>query len=143
MPELAPAALPRSLHDRLGGGPAIAAVVERLYVRILADPQLAPFFATTDMAWLTRRQAQFLVEATGGPAGYAGRSMRAAHGGLSIESRHFDRAAAHLDAALADLDVPRPLAQDVLALITSLRSEVIADPKHVASRPSKRKENDQ
>ena len=33
-----------SLYERLGGPRAIFAAVEEFYVRVLDDPQLAPFF---------------------------------------------------------------------------------------------------
>ena len=31
-------------YDAIGGGPAVSAVVNDFYVRVLADPQLAPYF---------------------------------------------------------------------------------------------------
>ena len=55
-----------SLYERLGGKTAIAAAVEEFYVRVLADPELRPFFAKTNMKWLKTRQAQFLTQALGG-----------------------------------------------------------------------------
>jgi methyl-accepting chemotaxis protein len=114
-----------SLYERLGGNDAIVAAVERFYVHVLDDPLLKSFFATTNMAWLKKRQAQFLSQATGGPATYAGRSMRDAHARLAIEVRHFDRVAAHLGAALAELGVSRPLIEEVIEIVAPLKSEII------------------
>ena len=37
-----------SLYERLGGQPAIHAVVEGMYVKIFSDPELADFFRKTD-----------------------------------------------------------------------------------------------
>jgi methyl-accepting chemotaxis protein len=115
----------RSLYERLGGSAAITAAVDAFYVRVLADPLLRPFFTTTNMAWLKKRQVQFLSQATGGPVAYAGRSMRDAHANLGIQARHFDRVATHLSAALAELAVPRPLIQEVIALVATLETDLI------------------
>jgi len=38
----------QSLYERLGGVPAIAAVVDGMYVKIFNDPELSDFFKKTD-----------------------------------------------------------------------------------------------
>ena len=38
-----------SIYEQIGGPDAVAAAVERFYQRVLADPDLAPFFAGTDL----------------------------------------------------------------------------------------------
>lgn len=45
------------LYDRVGGRDAVAAVVELLYKKILADDGLNSFFTRTDMKRLKRHQA--------------------------------------------------------------------------------------
>ena len=114
-----------SLYERLGGEDAIVIAVEAFYERVLADPYLAPLFAQTDMRWLRTRQAQFLVQATGGPAVYGGPPMKAAHAHLVIEEEHFDRVAAHLDATLDGLGVARSLIQEVLEAVGPLKAEIV------------------
>ena len=68
-----------TLYERIGGEPATRAAVDRFYVRVLADPLLAPFFEKTDIGRLKSHQFAFLSQAMGGPRQYSGASMRQAH----------------------------------------------------------------
>src|SRR3954447_13881267 len=38
-----------NIYDSIGGPPAVSAAVDDFYLRVLADPALAPFFAGIDM----------------------------------------------------------------------------------------------
>ena len=51
-----------SIYDRIGGQEAIEVVVEDFYVRVLADDQLAGFFAGTNMNRLKGKQAEFFAQ---------------------------------------------------------------------------------
>ncbi len=118
-------AAPPTLYEQLGGQAAIAAVVDEFYRRVLDDPQLAPFFAATDLARLRRHQAAFIGMALGGPSDYQGRAMRAAHQGRGIGDPHFDAVAGHLRAALATYAVPPAAIAQVLSTIETLRGDVV------------------
>jgi methyl-accepting chemotaxis protein len=115
----------QSLYDRLGGADAIQAAVEGFYDRVLADRDVAHFFAKTNLAWLKKRQAQFLAQALGGPAEYKGRSMRRAHAGLGIGPADFATIAAHLGATLRDLGVQPALIDEVVAVVAPLEPEIV------------------
>lgn len=45
-----------TLYERLGGYSAIKAVVDAFYVKILADPSLAPFFSKSNMPKQAEKQ---------------------------------------------------------------------------------------
>jgi methyl-accepting chemotaxis protein len=117
-----------SLYERLGGKTAITAAVEEFYRRVLADPELRPFFAKTNMKWLKTRQAQFLTQALGGPALYRGQDMKAAHAHLAIEARHFERVAGHLVGTLRSLGVSQPLIDEVVAGVAPLAADIVNTP---------------
>ena len=68
-----------SLYERLGGADAINAVVEGMYVKIFADPDLEDFFRKTNKDRQKEMQRQFLTYLTGGAAEYHGKSMKEAH----------------------------------------------------------------
>ena len=89
-----------SIYDAIGGEPALVAVVDDFYIRVTGDPELARFFAGTNMAKLKGRQVEFFAAALGGPHAYTGTTMREAHRGRGIAQEHFDLAAGHLIAAL-------------------------------------------
>ena len=134
MPQRASVAVQESpsLYERLGGKPAIAAAVDEFYVRVLADPELQPFFAKANIKWLKTRQAQFLTQALGGPAIYQGQDMRSAHAHLPIEARHFERVAGHLVGTLQTLEVPQPLIDEVIASVAPLAADIVNTPSSAA-----------
>ena len=114
-----------TLYDRLGGMEAIKLAVEQFYGRVLADPELQPFFAKTKMNWLKRRQGQFLAQVLGGPAAYAGQSMKAVHTHMAIESRHFDLVAGHLANTLKALSVAPSLVEEVIAVVATTKPDIV------------------
>lgn len=114
-----------SLFQRLGGAPAIEAAVDVFYGLVFADPELEPFFRGVDRGWLRTRQAQFLTQALGGPAIYAGRPMRAVHARMAIEQRHFDQVAGHLASTLTMLGVAPDLAEAVMNATAALAPDIV------------------
>ena len=72
-------------YEKIGGGPAVRAVVDRFYELILADDQLVGFFEGTDLSTLKRHQVLLISQVLGGPANYDGRDLRDAHAGLGPE----------------------------------------------------------
>lgn len=103
-------------YERIGGGRAVAQVVDLFYERILGDPALAPFFVGVDMARLKRHQALLISQVLGGPAEYEGRDLGRAHAGLRISSADFGRVAAHLVSTLQDAAVD----DDVIARVAEV-----------------------
>src|SRR5215472_11350381 len=95
-----------NIYESIGGEPALVAVVDDFYQRVLADPQLAGFFAGASMPRLKGRQVEFFAAAPGGPDAYQGASMQRAHAGRGISQADFDKAALHLTGALAAAGVP-------------------------------------
>jgi hemoglobin len=116
-----------SIYDEIGGSAAVAAAVDDLYVRILADPVLAPYFARTDMLRQTRHMRAFMAAALGGPDIYAGRDMGAAHAHLRITFEAFDRVAGHLIGTLKGLGVPARHVEAIVARIAPLRDQIAGD----------------
>ncbi|MGE3957253.1 MAG: methyl-accepting chemotaxis protein [Vicinamibacterales bacterium] len=114
-----------TLFERIGGVPAIKAAVDGLYERILADAELAPFFAGVNLRWLKAQQNAFFIQAMGGPAVYKGKDMKTAHARLPIERRHFDRVAGHLVDALTALSVPASLIDEVIALAAGTAGDIV------------------
>jgi hemoglobin len=115
-----------SIFEAIGGEPALTAVVDDFYVRVLADPQLAGFFAGTSMPKLKGRQVEFFAAALGGPDFYTGTSMRQAHAGRGISQADFDKVAFHLTAALADAGVPGETVAQIAAAVTPLAQDIVS-----------------
>ena len=114
-----------SLYLQIGGHEAIAAVVDVFYHSVLADTELASFFAHSDLERLRRHQAAFLGVVIGGPNGYRGQPLRRAHAGMGITAHHFELIVGHLVAALDACDVPDALITEVTARVVALQGEVV------------------
>jgi hemoglobin len=114
-----------TIYEAIGGDTALAAVVDDLYDRVLADPELAGFFAGTNMTRLKGRQVEFFSAALGGPLPYSGASMRDAHRGRAIGQRQFDLVAGHLVAALTAAGVPDETITQIVAAIAPLADEIV------------------
>lgn len=117
-----------TIYDAIGGIPAITAVVEDFYARVLADPELSGFFTSTDMTRLKTRQAEFFAEALGGPIHYTGASMADAHRGRGIGSEHFTLVVEHLTAALGAAGVPQPVVDQILGALAPLADDIVTSP---------------
>ena len=115
----------RSLYERLGGAPAIEAVVDELYRRILADPELAQFFARVNLRSQKARMRAFVSMVTGGPNEYRGRDMQTAHRRHAIEDHHFDLVAGHLVASLASAGADPAAASELVTAVAGLRGDVV------------------
>ena len=115
----------RSLYERLGGAPAIEAVVDELYRRILADPELAQFFARVNLRSQKARMRAFVSMVTGGPNEYRGRDMQTAHRRHAIEDHHFDLVAGHLVASLASAGADQAAASELVTAVAGLRGDVV------------------
>jgi hemoglobin len=112
-------------YDTIGGGPAVSAVVNDFYVRVLGDPQLAPYFEEVDMARLKRHQVLLVSQVLGGPDSYEGRPLAEAHDGLGIDHDDFTAVAGHLTAALRDAGVPEDIIRRAIAAVAATEPDIV------------------
>ncbi len=118
-----------TIHDQIGGEPALTAIVEELYARLLADPDLLSWFAGRDLARLKAHQRALVTVALGGTSEeYSGRMMHPAHAGLAITDEAFDKVLDHLSAVLADAGVAAATTAKILAILRPLRTDVVQAP---------------
>jgi two-component system, chemotaxis family, sensor kinase CheA len=133
-----------TLYERIGAISLIDAVVEVFYRRVLADAELARFFADVNMDYLQAHQRAYFSKLTGGPDDYDGPEPAGVYKTLvanGLEARHLDAMAGHLKAALADLEVSEPMSAELFALLEGKRREIeaasAAEPAEPASEPAK------
>lgn len=113
-----------SIYDQIGGYEALEVVVADFYDRVLADDELAGFFAGTNMSRLKGKQVEFFAAALGAPQPYTGAPMRAVHQGRGITMHHFELVAEHLAAALGAAGVPQDTTNQILAAIAPLANDI-------------------
>jgi len=116
-----------TLYDRLGGEPAIGAVVDEFYDRVLDDERVAHHFDDVEMADQRSHQTKFLSAVTGGPMQYEGEDMRTAHEAMGITDAEFDAVAAHLDGALREFDVADADREAVMETVEGFRDDVVEE----------------
>ena len=121
---------PKSLYDRLGGKPAIIAVVDEFVARCAADDKIKGFFAA--IAQSPERLADFknklvdqICEGSGGPCKYKGKDMKTAHAGLGISGAHFDALVADLVGALDKFKVGQTEKDELLAILGPMRGDIV------------------
>lgn len=114
-----------SLYERLGGEDMITNLIPAFYVRVLADPGLAPFFHHTTLDKLHAMQREFFVMATGGPIQYTGRPLAHAHHGRGITKEHFTRFTGHLLETLLDMGVTQEETDEVIQRINASANDIV------------------
>ncbi|MET8087505.1 group 1 truncated hemoglobin [Micromonospora sp. NPDC005194] len=117
---------PASNYDRIGGAGSVKAAVELFYDKVLADPELAGYFATVDMAGQRRHLALMLTVVLGGPNEYTGRGLAEAHQPLGIPVAHYAKVGEYLIATLTELGVPADVQDDVRAVLAQVQDQVVA-----------------
>jgi hemoglobin len=115
----------QSLYEQLGGADGIEAVVAGFYERMMADPEIRPFFRGVQMTRQHEKQVQFFTTALGGPSLYRGKDMVTVHKGMGIADPHFNILVKHLTDTLVTAGVAEPLIKQVLGLIEPLRNQVV------------------
>ena len=118
--------MPESLFIRLGGAENIQNIANSLVDNHLKNPLISTRFQKIDVDPTKLVVAQFISTGTGGPANYTGEDMLSVHKGMNISPGEF---MAMLDDALDALTangVGQPEQEEMLYILYSLRSEVVA-----------------
>jgi hemoglobin len=125
----------KPLWDRLGGEPAVRAVVQDVIRRVLNDPKInferSGKYALDDkdLTALEQRVVEFISAATGGPLKYSGRSMKASHKDMGITNAEFKAFKEAVRAALKKHNVPAKEADELLAIVEATRADIVQENK--------------
>lgn len=76
-------------YERLGGLPALRAIVARFYKKMQQAPAVARHFSGVNVARLVDHQTHFMVSLLGGPGAHTDEMIRTAHVGLNISDGEF------------------------------------------------------
>ena len=110
-----------TLYERLGGPEGVGRLIDRFYEKVVADPELAPYFAHASLDRIRAMQREFFAAALGGPEHYSGLSLSRAHSGHGITGAAFSRYVGHLLETLHEVGVkPR----DVDAVVDRISTYV-------------------
>lgn len=129
----------KTLYERLGGSPAVTAVVEDFVARTAANPAVNFTRKGTETEWeaseanvttLKKHLVQFVSVATGATdVIYEGKDMQTAHKGMKVSNAEFDAMAADLKATLDKFNVPAQEQQELLAIVGTTRGQIVEEKK--------------
>ena len=114
-----------SLYTRLGGKPAIRAVVEDFVGNVAGDPRINKQFGKANLPRLRRLLAEQICAGTGGPCKYTGRSMKEAHKMLGITGKDFGALVEDLQTSLKKFGVPAKEQGELLAILGPMKRDIV------------------
>ena len=118
----------KSLYDRLGGKPAITAVVDQFVANVANDKRINERFATTDIPRLKKHLVDQVCTASGGPCTYTGRDMKSTHAGMRISASDFNALVEDLVASLDTFKVPEAEKKELLGILSPMKKEIVELP---------------
>ena len=119
----------KTLCERLGGTPAISAVVDSFAGKVLKDDRINKKFAKSDANRLvTNLKGQFGAAAKCPGVKYTGKSMKASHKNMAVTEGEFNALAEDLVKTLDEFKVPEKEKGELLAAIGPLQKEIVEKP---------------
>lgn len=115
----------KSLYDRLGGEPAVSAVVDDFAKNVLADDRINKKFAKTNATRLVANLKSFVCFATGGPCKYEGRDMTVAHKHMGTTAGEFNALVEDLVKTLDKFKVQEKEKGELLGALAGLKSQIV------------------
>ncbi len=132
-----------ALYDRLGGVYKIAAVIDDLIDRIMADLRLSanPHIDEARQHMLSAGFKYLVTEmicwATGGPQHYSGHALGDAHRHLMITPQEWQAFLDDFQQTLDKFNVPQAEQEELTAIVESTREAIVISPLQENSGESK------
>ena len=115
----------KPLYDRLGGKPAIQAVVDDFIGNVAADRRINARFANTNIPRLKMMLVDQICEASGGPCKYTGANMLDAHRGMNITDGEFTALVEDLVKSLDKFKVPAQEKNELLGALGGMKPQIV------------------
>jgi len=115
-----------TLYDRLGRHDGITRITRELIRNHLANPLVnVRYGQVKDMDRLERNVIDFFCAGAGGPETYGGKDILSTHRGMNVNEQEFVTVIDDAMAALETCGVDGPTRNEVLAILWSLKGEVV------------------
>jgi hemoglobin len=115
-----------TLYDRLGGHDGITRITRELMKNHMANPLVKMRYeASEDLARVERRVIEFFCAGAGGPQAYSGQDMLNTHRGMNVSEQEFITVIDDAMNALTTCGIEVPVRNEVLAILWSLKGDVI------------------
>ena len=120
-----PAPATGSLYERLGGKPAITAVVDDFIGNVAGDARINQRFAQANIPRLKTMLVDQICQASGGPCRYTGLSMVESHRGMKITDAEFTALVEDLVKSLDKFKVGAREKNDLLGALGSMKPQIV------------------
>jgi hemoglobin len=115
-----------TLYDRLGGQEGIKRITREIIKNHLANPLVKNRYThIPDLDRVEKHVVEFFCAGAGGPQTYTGKNMLDTHRGMNISEQEFVTVVDDVMEALATCNVDASTSNEVLAVLWSLKGEVI------------------
>jgi len=126
---VAASAQEKTLCERLGGTPAISAVVDSFAGKVLKDDRVNKKFAKSDANRLVTNLKGFVGVAAHCPGvTYKGKNMKNAHKNMGVTDAEFKAVAEDLVKTLDEFKVPEKEKNELLAAIGPTQKDIVGKP---------------
>ncbi|MEY4673315.1 MAG: hypothetical protein RL148_1099 [Planctomycetota bacterium] len=115
----------KSLYDRLGGAAAVRKLARDIVNLHLVNPLIQTRFMASNVEDLVNHVANFIGAGTGGTEVYTGRDMPTAHKGMNVNERELLAAVDDVLKALKQNGIGEGEQREMLAILYSLKDEVM------------------
>lgn len=115
-----------TLYERLGRHDGITRITRELIKNHMANPLVnIRYSQVKDMDRLERNVIDFFCAGAGGPETYGGKDILSTHRGMNVSEQEFVTVIDDAMAALETCGVDAPTRNEVLAILWSLKGEVV------------------
>ena len=126
---VAASAQEKTLCERLGGTPAISAVVDSFAGKVLKDDRINKKFAKSDAnSLVTNLKGQIGAVAKCPGVTYKGRNMKTVHKNMGVTEGEFNAVAEDLVKTLDEFKVPEKEKSELIAALSPLKKDIIEKP---------------
>ena len=119
------AAQEKSLFERLGGQPAINAVIDDFVGRVAGDSRINQKFAKSNIPRVKKMLKDQVCAVAGGPCKYTGLDMKTSHKNMKVTDGEFNALVDDLVQTLDKFKVPEKEKSEVLGALGPLRAQIV------------------
>ncbi|MCB4810942.1 group 1 truncated hemoglobin [Methylovorus menthalis] len=116
----------RSLYDRLGGNPVLAAVVDETIDNVSQNPKTSRSFDGVKLPVLKESIVSQLCSLTGGGCQYEGETMENAHADAKITNAEFELMVDAMRTALDHQHVGTREKNELLKILAPMKRDIVA-----------------
>lgn len=116
----------KDTFERLGGVYGVRQAVTLLYARIMADPELSPYFRGSDMVRIQYRQADMFLAILGIQT-YTGLRLGPIHKHLKISPYIFNKLIAHVRVVLTEIGLDEAEVMGFVSALNAFENEIVSE----------------